>query len=258
MFLWSLFYGILYAADGTDGGQTTDSGGAAADSPESDKPAESGTDKTRAATTQDDRQTNKITLGREAFNARIDKAKAAGQRALLQTLGFEDLDDPAKLSAAQSELKELIAFARERRQAEMTAEERYQQELASAQEQANTLKQRLQEMLMQERKRTLQGAIVKAAQAEGATQPDDVYAWAVAYAEGDVSALLNGGEGDSWELNEEGVKALIEKCKTERPDKFKPQHPGIPSNRGAKPPQPGAKDRQKARLDLLNLAQRGF
>ena len=196
-------------------------------------------------------------MARDVFNARLRKAKASGQRDLLKALGFEDVSDPKKLGEAQKALQDLVSFAREQRKAKMSAEERFQEEVETYRKAADDAKQKLHEVQLQIRKREVQDALIHMAKSEGAQSPEDVYAWAVAFADSDVQKLMD-SDGDEWELDGDSVKALVKRCKKERPDKFKPQHPGVPSNRGARPPAVGAKADEKAKESLRSYARRSF
>ncbi len=255
---------VLYAPDGGDGGGATDNSpeeNAAnlADGAEEQELQQ----KQRSAGHRDD---GKVSMPSDKFKERLERERRAGQRELLKALGFEDVDDPAKLNEAQAALRDLVQFAQKQREEAMTAEERYQQQLEQAQTEAERMKaeaekarQALQEMQRSLRRRAVQDALMRAAGEAKANRPEDVWAWANTFAAQDVEKLLEiDDNADVNAVDDEAVKALIERCKESRADWFRRQHPGVPSNAGARPPVPGQKVDDEAVRQQKSITRRFF
>jgi len=198
------------------------------------------------------------------FKSRIDQAKRSGVRELLTDLGFQGVDTPEALEQARQSLAELIQYARQQREASMTAEERMQEQLRSLTSERDSLAQerdRYKQAAEQaqrelaEFKADLQrtSALESAAAAAGAIRPGDVVMWARTYRPAEFAQILD----DNQALNEEQLKAIVDACQADRGEWFAARTPGSPSHAGAKPPAAPPADQQKREL-AIQTVRRGM
>lgn len=212
-----------------------------------------------------DQNDGAVSMPRQSFNERLEKERRAGQRELLSAMGFEDVDTPEALEQAQKELGELLKFAREQRLAQMSAEERMQEQLSTVERRAKTAEQRVSQ-IEQERdqaKAMLRTFVIRSmiiGEAASAEYPEDVFTWAMQHKAEQVNSILDPEQPlfrDDGTLNQEAlktevVKEIVAECKKARPKYFRPDHPGSPSNGHAQPP------RHDAQADQKRTAARGL
>ena len=199
------------------------------------------------------------------FKARMEQAQRSGQRALLTALGFEGLETPEEMERVQQQLAADLQFAKEQREANMTAEQKLTTQITTltserdhAAKERDRYKQeaeRAQHQLAEFRADQVRAtALEAAATAAGVARPADVVMWARTYRAGDYGALL----AEEGAVVEEKVKALITACTEARPEWFTARTPGSPSHSGARPPAaPPEKYEQQKQLALQN-ARRGM
>lgn len=181
---------------------------------------------------------------KEALDRRVEKAKRAGMRDILTALGFEDLEAPEALQAAQAELKGLVEFARQQREAALSAEERVEghiQALTQRAERAEARATRVEQerdRAIAERddaratlvRKTRHDAILRAA--GSAKHPEDVVTWAEGNKPDLVAQVLN----EDGSVNEDAVKDILIECARARRDWFAGPGVGVPSNHDGRPP----------------------
>lgn len=201
-----------------------------------------------------------VTMPRDTFNNRLEQERNAGVRTLLQGMGFE-VETPEALAQAQTDMAGLITFAREQREATMTAEERTAATVETANTRATQFEQRATAAeqgrdLAQTNLRTfvLRSLIVEAA--AGTPHPEDVYTWARGNQLETVDTIFSAdlplfnedGTLNQEAIDREAVKQIITKCKEARSEWFRGVHPGVPSNAGANPPAIDPKKADKAKM----------
>jgi len=174
---------------------------------------------------------------KDALDKRIEKAKRSGMRDILTALGFDDLDTPEALQQAQDDLQGLVEFARQQREAQMTAEERFQQQVQTLTQRAERAEQRAAQA---ERERdeahealvtkTRHDAILRAA--GNAKHPEDVLTWAEGNTPDLVATVLN----EDGSVNDDVVKQIVTECAKARRDWFTGSAVGVPSNHDGRPP----------------------
>ena len=181
---------------------------------------------------------------KEALDRRVEKAKRAGMRDILTALGFEDLEAPEALQAAQAELKGLVEYARQQREAALSAEERVEghiQALTQRAERAEARATRVEQerdRAIAERddaratlvRKTRHDAILRAA--GSAKHPEDVVIWAEGHKPDLVAQVLN----EDGSVNEDAVKDILIECARARRDWFAGPGVGVPSNHDGRPP----------------------
>lgn len=194
------------------------------------------------------------------FNARIEQARRSGVRELLTALGFDNLDTPDAVAQAQQDLADLVAFAREQRQAQMSAEERIQAQIEEAQrrlqaaeQRAQAAEQRAQEVERQRNDYVRRTEVIAEASRQGARYPDDVWGWALVNSQDDLEPIIN----EDGSVNREAVKRIVEAHAAARPELYRGNTPGSPSNAGARPTE-AIRDVER-RLELARqTARRGM
>lgn len=202
---------VLYAPDGVDGGgnvpaaQTGDQDG-------DQKP-----DKTPQTGDQDDGGDGGETVHKipqSKLDERLERARNEAVNKALKELGVDSLDA----------LKGIVESETARRRGEMSDLERATKDLEKVTSERDDWKgkfEALQESVKTER---LESAIVTAAQ--GASVPRDVIVWAREYAPDDLAAVMD----KDGKVDDAKVKALVGKCKKDRPHWFGGKGPGVPSN----------------------------
>ncbi len=198
------------------------------------------------------------------FKARMEQAQRSGQRELLKALGFEGLETPEALEQAQQKLLADLQFAKEQREANMTAEQKLAEQIASLTSERDSLQAELEKFKQDAEtaqqalatfKADLQreSALVSAAQAAGAARPADVVMWARTFRPGEFAQIV--GEGQT--VSPEAVQALVRACADDRPEWFAARTPGSPSHGGARPPAaPTEKYQQQRQLARENARLR--
>ena len=197
------------------------------------------------------------------FKARMEQAQRSGQRALLTAMGFADLEDPDRLQAAIEQMGSLVAYARERQQAEMTAEERHAAELKTLQaERDAALSERdtaradaeaiRAEFVAYKDSLQRNAAIQAVAKRQGAHRPEDVTVWAEKNRPDELAAVLADGK-----IDEAAATAIVDACAADRPEWFTPRGPGAPSHSGGRPPTAPQLDDTK-KEQARRIAQRGM
>jgi hypothetical protein len=183
---------------------------------------------------------------------RVTRAKQSAITDLLKDLNVPDVDT---LRGALSEYGKL-------RESQMSELEKAQTALASEQaartqdgEKIEQLEQQIADMQTAQRTTTLNDGIKAAAQAARATVPADVVLWARKNVPADELAKLL---DDDDKVNEDGVKALVEKAREARPHWFTGLTPGSPSNAGGRPPEPGKAQKEKARGEMRRSVRSRF
>ncbi|MCC6801212.1 MAG: hypothetical protein IT325_13940 [Anaerolineae bacterium] len=175
------------------------------------------------------------------FKDRIEQAKRAGARDLLATLGFAGVDTPDGLAKAQEDLSGLVEFARQQRDATLTAEQKLAEQIAaltSERDQAAAERDRLTQVAEQARQdldalkvdQLRVAAVETAATGAGAARPGDVVMWARSHRPSEFGQVL----GEDQAVHAERVQALIAACVEARPEWFAARTPGSPSHAGAK------------------------
>lgn len=207
------------------------------------------------------------------FKDRMEQAKRSAQRELLAALGFDGVETPDGLKTAQQKLAEDLDFAREQRQANMTAEERLNAQIDSLTSERDQLKadldqykrdvaqaQQALESYKVDQQRT--AAIEAAAAAEGAARPADAIMWARTYRPDDYAAVIRAEKAEDGEtvhtVDDDKVKALVTACAEARPDWFAARTPGSPSHGGARPPAAPSGTVQKQKEQARTLVRRGM
>ncbi len=192
-------------------------------------------------------------LTKDQLEERVAQAKRSGVREIFEALGFTGLDDPAKLTLAQTELADLLTFAREQKRAQLTAEQRVQADLTTAQQ--NALDEKTKRESAEKERDTAQQQLrdyllrsTITAAAAGAVHPSDVYdLYAKVYMKDQLAGVIKAGvplfaeDGtfDPNAINQDAVKAIIDKCHEERKEWWQntiQRMLGSPSNAGATPP----------------------
>lgn len=198
------------------------------------------------------------------FKGRMEQAQRAGQRALLAALGLEGLETPEAIEQAQQRLAADLQFAKEQREANMTAEQKLtaqitsltseRDRLAQERDQYKQVAEQAQQTLADLQADTVRAsALEAAAAAAGVARPADAVMWARAFRSADYGALL----GEENAVDDEKVKALIAACAEARPEWFAARTPGSPSHAGAKAPAAPSTDQQKREL-ARNVVRRGM
>jgi len=265
-------YVMAFAPDEAGGGQASDSGDAAAGQKSGDTGSQnnqqvqqgSGT-QTNQANAGQNTQVPMVSMPQSSFNDRLAQERAAGIRALLQELGFEQVQTPEGLAQAQTAMRDLLTFARQQQEAQMTADQKVQasleaatQRAAKAETQVTTLTAERDTARDQLRSYVLRAQIVAAA--TGASYPDDVFNWAVQNQPDSMTAVLKtdqplfnaDGTLNAAAIDQDAIKKIVSACAQARPTWFRhPGHGGSPSNGSAQPPRqaPAAAsdlDRKKA------------
>jgi len=265
---------LMAFAPDNGAGQASDSGNAAAGQNSGGTGSQnnqqvqqgSGTQTNQANAGQNNQtvQVDQVAMPRDAFNQRLEQERNAGVRNLLKAFGFE-VETPEAFAQAQTDLKDLLDFARQQKEATLSAEQRSAQQLEAANNRAvkaegqvTTLTAERDQARSELRSYVLRTQIMAAA--TGAVYPHDVYTWAIQHAKTDVDAILKADQalfGPDGTLNDsaidgEQVKKVVSACAQARPTWFRnPGHGGSPSNGGAQPPRqaPGgraAEDRKQA------------
>lgn len=199
------------------------------------------------------------------FKSRMEQAQRSGQRALLAALGFEALETPDAIEQAQQRLTADLQFAKEQREANMTAEQKLNAQIESLTSERDRLtqerdrykqdaEQAQQQLAEQQADRVRVSALEAAAATAGVARPADVVMWARTYCSADYSALL----GEENAVDEEKVKALITACTEARPEWFAARTPGSPSHGGARPPATPSGTVQKQKEQARTLVRRGM
>lgn len=198
------------------------------------------------------------------FKARMEQAQRSARREQLAALGYQNLDTIEGLAAAEQALAADIQYAREQRQAAMTAEERLNEQIATLTSERDSLRTERDrykqdaetaQQALAAFKADLQreSALVSAAQAAGAARPADVVMWARTFRPSEFSQIV--GEGQT--VSPEAVQALVHACADDRPEWFAARTPGSPSHGGARPPAaPTEKYQQQRQLARENARLR--
>lgn len=194
---------------------------------------------------QDQDDEDQVAMRRDRFNQRLRQERNAGVRELLGTLGFDDIDDPDRLQAAQEQLGDLIQFARDQRQANQTAVERLEGDLDTERQRHQQTQQALSVVENQLAAFVRRDALLK--QAADAVDPDDVVTWARDHRTDDFEAILvadepvftEDGAFNSDAIDEDAVKRIIDDCKKEKKHYWsaaqqRQRGAGSPSNSDAK------------------------
>jgi len=198
------------------------------------------------------------------FKDRMDQAKRSGQRDLLAALGFTGVETPDGLAQAQQDLAGLVEFARQQREAALTAEQKLAEQIAALTSARDTLsaerdqfkqaaEQAQQQLAEQQADQVRVSALEAAATAAGAARPADVVMWARSSRAGDYGAVI----GEDQAVNAGQVQALITACAEARPEWFAARTPGSPSHAGAKAPVAPATEQAKREL-ARSVVQRGM
>jgi len=198
------------------------------------------------------------------FKDRIEQAKRSGVRELLTALGFQGVDTPEGLAKAQQALAETIEYARQQREASMTAEEKMQEQLRSLTSERDSLAQerdrykQAAEQVQQELAEfkadlARASALESAAASAGAIRPSDVVMWARSYRPTEFAQIV----GNDQVINAEQIKAIVDACQADRGEWFAARTPGSPSHAGAKPPAAPPADQQKREL-AIQTVRRGM
>jgi hypothetical protein len=195
-----------------------------------------------------------VTMPRTAFNERLTQERQAGARELLRELGFE-VGTPEAYQAARSDMKGLLDFARQQKEASMTAEERAAEQAAQADRRIKAVETERDSARadLEKAHNELRAFIVRTAilaEAPHATYPDDVHLWAITHQgeqvakviKPDVPLFLENGALNPAAIDREVAKAIVTECVKERRQWFKPTTPGVPSNANAQPPTPAVQE----------------
>lgn len=217
-----------------------------------------------------DSDADQITMSQTSLTKRIERAGRSATRELLSSMGFENLDSPDDVSNAQTQLGELINYAREQQRAAMTAEQQVQADLEAAQ-QASQSAQTAHQQAEAERdtaRTHLREFVVRSeviSAAVGAEHPADVYdLFARQYAAEELGAVIKEGEALFDEngvfnrnaIDTQKIEKIIEKCKADRPKWWQSSvqrtTPGSPSNASrALPPGTNADANKEERMRQL-------
>ncbi len=200
-----------------------------------------------------------VSMPRAAFNERIEAERRAGVRELLKALGFESVETPEALTTAQTEMRGLLDYARQQRQANMTAEERAKEQIdtvtaraTKAEGQVTTLTAERDQARTHLRAFVQRSVIVEAA--AQATYPDDVYAWILREKPDDVAKIIKAdvplfkedGTLNADAIDKDTAKNVVVECQKARREWFRTAHVAIPSSGNAQPPvRPGQGDRKQ-------------
>lgn len=215
-----------------------------------------------------DNDEDQVAMRRDRFNQRLRQERSAGVRELLGTLGFEDIDDPNSLQAAQDQLGDLIEFAREQRQANQTAVERLEGDLDTERERHQQTQQALSVVENQLAAFVRRDALLK--HASDAVDPDDVVTWARDYRTDDFEAILvadetvfsEDGAFNSDAIDEDAVKRIIEDCKKEKKHYWsaaqqRQRGAGSPSNSDARDVGKDISQQRKLAQDIVSKTMGG-
>lgn len=174
---------------------------------------------------------------KDALDKRIEKAKRSGMRDVLTALGFEELDTPEAIQQAQADLQGLVEFARQQREANLTAEERFQQQIQTLTQRVERAEQRAAQA-ERERDEAREALVAKARHdailraAGNAKHPEDVITWAEKNTPDLVATVLN----EDGSVNDTVVKQIVTECAKARRDWFSGAVVGVPSNHDGRPP----------------------
>jgi hypothetical protein len=183
------------------------------------------------------------------FNDRMAQAKRSAVKDLLKELGFTDVESEDALKAAKGKLGDDLKFAKEQRDAQLTAEQRVQQQITDLTAERDRLIGERDQALA--RAQTAEQTLItsvrdaelrKAAEVAGARHPEDVITWAQAYAAEDLGKVLKEeklADGTTKRSPDaDAIKRIIDACFAARKDAgwFKGSTVGSPSNQGGQPP----------------------
>ena len=195
-----------------------------------------------------------VTMPRTAFNDRLAQERQAGARELLRELGFE-VGTPEAYLAARSDMKGLIDFARQQKEATMTAEERAAEQVAQADRRIKAVETERDSARadLEKAQNELRAFIVRTAilaEAPHATYPDDVHLWAITHQgeqvakviKPDVPLFLENGALNPAAIDREVARQIVTECVKERRQWFRATQVGVPSNANAQPPAPAVQE----------------
>lgn len=248
--------GVNYAPDETGQGMASQTGTAPGQQSGQDGGQSSGQTSTPTGTSPGHQEgkgeggSDTLQVSKADLEKRIDKAKRSGVREVLQALGFESLDSPDAIQKAQADLADLVAFAREQRKAQMTAEEQVAEQVKDAVRRAEAAEARLQQA--EARAAAAAKALVEhvrdgavLAEAGKAKHPEDVLIWARTYAADKLAKIVDEANlftedgsvnPEAIKVDQNAVKDLVTECMKARREWFQVGGPGSPSNAGGKPP----------------------
>ena len=167
-------------------------------------------------------------------------------------------------------MKGLIDFARQQREANMSAEERAAEQAAQAARQIDAVKTERDTARTnyEQAQAALRAYVTRTAilaEAPHATYPDDVHLWALTHQgeqvakviKGDVPLFLENGALNPAAIDRDVAKAIVTECVKERRQWFKPTTPGVPSNANAQPPavDPNLDQKAQAARSLVRLGR---
>jgi hypothetical protein len=192
-----------------------------------------------------DQDDDQVQMHRDRFNRRLQQERRAGVRELLTGMGFENIDDPNSLQAAQQQLGELIQYARDQRQAEQSASERLEGDLETERTQHQQTRDALQSAQAQLTAFVRRDALLS--QANDAVDPEDVVIWARTHRPDDYEDILvddepiftEDGVLNSKAVDQDAVQRIIEECRKEKKHFWEASQnrrktPGSPSNSDAR------------------------
>ena len=199
------------------------------------------------------------------FKSRMEQAQRSGMRALLTELGItEGIDTPEGLTAAQQKISAELEYAKQQREANMTAEERLNEKISTLTSERDQLKQerdRLQREADEAKQALVEfkvdlaraAAVETAATAAGASHAADVVMWLRANRPAELAQIM----GEDGTVDDEQVKTLVDACRDARPEWFAPRTPGSPSHGGARAPLAPDRDDERRKL-ARETARRGM
>jgi len=165
---------------------------------------------------------------------RLARAEESAVKKFLQSIGAESADD------LKSRLTALQTFEEENQ----TALEHAQKQLDSETKKREAAEVKLADTQAKQRQFVVNTAVTTAAQSARAKQPGDVLLWA----QSDENTIeLDSLLDDDGNVVDKQVKALVEAAKKARPDWFRGDGPGSPSNSEGTAPEPDKDAREAAR-----------
>lgn len=167
---------------------------------------------------------------------RVKRAQEAALAKTLQALGVDTLDAAVAALRDHQQQQASAAAVAAQESAAVEAERARAAELESA------LAAERQQRLVDKRDNVLAQALAGAQ----AIDADDVVSWLQRSAPEQVAKLLR----DDGSVDPDGVTALVQKARTEKPHLFRPGGPGSPSNKGGEVPQVPISRRSQVAADL--------
>lgn len=152
-----------------------------------------------------------------------EEGREAGRKALLEELGIPDL----------KELKTVVEYAKEQKQAQMSEIEKAEAKIAEAEKRAQEAERAKAELESKIQADARKQAFLKAVRSSGATNEDDLFILVLAKQSDEFNKVFDGTTAD-----EKQMKAFIKQVQGDFPAYFGSAGAGSPSNSGGELPSP--------------------